>query len=357
MASEIVEMPSNDIKRVLARVTPVLRLESIPDSDNIQLATIMGWQVVVKKGDFAVGDLCVYFSIDAILDKTNPEFRFLKGKRLKTAIIRKTVSQGLAMKLDIVRSCDLDPATLREDDDLTDRLKVELYQFDPEEDHHQSDGNMKLPSGMHKTGEIRVQECHKLLKSLVGKPVCITRKEEGTSTSFYYVAPRVAGSKEHFHVCGRNAVRDRENADKMDAPYFEIADRYHFQEKLRALGRDLIVQGETMGPKINGNCMGLVKNEFEAFYIWNIQKQCKLTWDEFVSVCTEIGVPMVPLIYRGLFMEEWADIQALKKWASSLDYKQGYPCEGFVIATDNPDGDRQQSFKVISDRFLLKWGR
>ena len=71
------------------------------------MARVLGWHVVVKKGEFKVGDKCVYFEIDSILPPDNPDFAFLlnskgKMKPLKTKRIRGVISQGLVMPLSVL---------------------------------------------------------------------------------------------------------------------------------------------------------------------------------------------------------------------------------------------------------------
>lgn len=54
------------MKRKLASVQRVLDVLPIEGADAIERVQINGWQCVVKKGAFAVGDRGVFFEIDAI---------------------------------------------------------------------------------------------------------------------------------------------------------------------------------------------------------------------------------------------------------------------------------------------------
>ena len=42
--------------RKLASIQKILKLEDIPNADQISKATVLGWEVVVKKNEFNVGD-------------------------------------------------------------------------------------------------------------------------------------------------------------------------------------------------------------------------------------------------------------------------------------------------------------
>src|SRR5260221_575643 len=94
--------------RKLASIQKVLDIQPIPNADAIEVVTINGWKVVSKKGEFKIGDLCVYFEIDSFLP-IKPEFEFLRkscyrkmadgseGFRLRTIKLRGQISQGLVL--------------------------------------------------------------------------------------------------------------------------------------------------------------------------------------------------------------------------------------------------------------------
>jgi RNA ligase (TIGR02306 family) len=64
------------MKRKLASVQRIVAIQPIPGADAIEAVTIQGWQCVVKKGSFAVGDRGVYFEIDAVPPDASA-YRFL----------------------------------------------------------------------------------------------------------------------------------------------------------------------------------------------------------------------------------------------------------------------------------------
>ena len=88
--------------RKLASIQRIDWIKPIEGRDRIELCGVMGWQVICKKGEFQVGDLCVFCEIDSVLpDK--PEFEFLRAKkfRIKTMKLGSTVSQGIVFPLSI----------------------------------------------------------------------------------------------------------------------------------------------------------------------------------------------------------------------------------------------------------------
>ena len=58
--------------RKMATIRKIDELRLIPDADSIETAVIGGWTVVVKRGEFAVGDLAVYCEIDSWIPRCFP---------------------------------------------------------------------------------------------------------------------------------------------------------------------------------------------------------------------------------------------------------------------------------------------
>lgn len=97
--------------RKLVTVRQIGSIEDIPGADLIKKAMVEGWPVVVKAGEFHVGDLCVFFEVDSYLPMDDARFKFLEknainwedipGARLKTIRLRKQLSQGLALPVSI----------------------------------------------------------------------------------------------------------------------------------------------------------------------------------------------------------------------------------------------------------------
>ena len=91
-------------ERKLTSIQRIVSIEPIQGADKIELATVLGWQCVVKKDEFKIGDLCVYIEIDSIVPADNPYFEFLKDRkyRVRTIRLRGQISQGLVCPLNIM---------------------------------------------------------------------------------------------------------------------------------------------------------------------------------------------------------------------------------------------------------------
>ena len=188
--------------RSLSSVQRIRSLAPIAGAEAIEVATVRGWKVVVKKGEFAAGDIAVYVEIDAFLPE-RPEFEFLRassfktledgrgGFRLRTVKLRGQISQGLLLPLGAVP----EGVSADEGDDVTDALGIVLYEPPmPASD----DARGPFPSFVPRTDEERVQN----LPDLFGAdrpagPLYLAEKLDGSSLTAY-----VRGGE--FGVCSRS---------------------------------------------------------------------------------------------------------------------------------------------------------
>ena len=119
--------------RRLATVRKIDEINPIENADAIEVATVGGWKIVVKKGEFQVGQLAVYFEIDSwiphelapFLSKGQEprEYEGVKGERLRTIKLRGQISQGLLLPLE--PTCSNIESLLIEDLDV-DRKSTRL---------------------------------------------------------------------------------------------------------------------------------------------------------------------------------------------------------------------------------------
>lgn len=99
-------------ERIMAWVDTILEIKTHDNADNLELAFVRGWQVVVKKGDFQPGDTVIYISVDSwvphelapFLSKGNEPsvYEGVKGERLRTVKLRQEISQGLILPLSVL---------------------------------------------------------------------------------------------------------------------------------------------------------------------------------------------------------------------------------------------------------------
>jgi len=179
-----------------ATIQTIKEILPIDGCDNIELAKVLGWQCIVKKGEFKSGDRCVYIEIDSLLP-IKPEYEFLRKSchkkltdgtewfKIKTIKMKGQLSQGLVLSMDTLPpgSCvyrtDNDKVNII-GGDVSKLLGVVHYEK-PAPTHGDALGD--FPNFITKTDEVRVQSYPELLTSLHGKPYYITTKLDGTSAT------------------------------------------------------------------------------------------------------------------------------------------------------------------------------
>ena len=113
-------------ERALAYIVTINDVTPIDGADNIELARVGGWRVIVNKEQFKPGDAAVFFEIDSLIPETEwSEFLRPKKFRVKTYKLNKfkVVSQGLLMPMDILPK----GKTFNIGDDVTKVLGVTYY--------------------------------------------------------------------------------------------------------------------------------------------------------------------------------------------------------------------------------------
>jgi len=117
-----------NIERSLAHIEIVKDITPIEGYDRVALATILGWKVIINKEELHIGDKCVYFEIDSLVNPSDERFSFMEKRKYKVKTLKMCgcVSQGLAMPLSQFPELgDLEVGT-----DVTEKLKVTYYNPD-----------------------------------------------------------------------------------------------------------------------------------------------------------------------------------------------------------------------------------
>ena len=288
-------------ERKLATVAKILNIEPIPGADNIEKVFVRGWQCVAKKGEFKVGDLCVYIEVDSIMPdgltlekkeewralnkqmskaqfdgdrmilkqamekisnlNTRPEFEFLRSVKfhIKTRRILGEMSQGICFPLSILKesidnatglgalkdviSVLVNNGTIKEDLDVTSELGVTQY-IAPDPAVMGGDAAGTLTGvGLLISDEERLENLNAKYETMRLFQYFKTEKLEGTSCTVYLKNGK-------FGVCGRTVdfqVPEEDDPFEGLNSYWKTAIRLGIEEKMRNLfdNRDEAVEGVT----------------------------------------------------------------------------------------------------------------
>jgi len=379
--------------RKLATVATVLNLTPIEWADQIELAQIRGWKVVVKKNQFKVGDLCIYLEIGSVcpdgipeelqeemktlvkkLSKqpkspeketiqerileigslnTRPEFEFLRSKKfiIKTQRIKGTISQGIVFPIDILSNIvDLNTFELHEGMDLTDLLGVVQYQ-EPEPANLSGDAKGGFPYNQLTSDEERIENLVDAYQILKNYKYIVTEKLEGSSSNFYI-------DNGEFGVCSRgtNLIENEKNS------FWKVARKLKIEEKMRSYAekhrlKNFNLQGELIGEGIQSNIYNLKGQTVRFFAGFDIDKQLYFQYPIFIEMINEMNLVTVPIIFTNFELPENLDelIESVDNYKTTFENSTGkFISEGWVFVAINPDltstlersGFGRLSFKV-----------
>lgn len=380
-------------ERKLAHIEIIKNLRPIKGADRIEVAEVLGWECVVKKGEFNVGDKIIYVEVDSIMPE-KPEFEFLRDRkfRVKTIKLRKQISQGLVLPLSVLGPPEAIDH-LDEDDislDVTNLLGITKY-LSPSELSEQSEIERRIknnknklrkfmmryswfrrlflsrkkksgfPYWVSKTDEERIQNIPQVLEQFADKEVYITEKIDYQSVTFTgKMVPRFSGKlgkliplkKYKFVVCSRNMTTNNKSS-----LYWQIAKKYNIEQILRE-NPTLTIQGEQGDTKVQGNKYGIKEPTMWVFNIIDHERNYHYNYREMFEFCQKFNLEIVP--YIGLeqssviLSELGSTVQEIVEFSKGKSVLADIPREGIVIRCIE-NGQKLLSFKVVNPDFLLKY--
>ena len=359
------------MERKLASIRRISDIQPIEGADMIELAIVDGWKVVVAKDvGHKVGNLVVYCEIDSFLP-IKEEFEFLRkssykkmgdqeGFRLKTIKLRGQVSQGLILPISVFgaygyRMCEdllnenpalephksvISPSDMIElvvGNDVTEVLGIVKYEPPiPAE----LAGKVKglFPSFIRKTDEERIQNLASEYEEMKKHTYYETEKLDGSSATFFY-------NNGEFGVCSRNL----ELLETEGNTFWKVARELDLENKMREYGMNISFQGELIGEGIQGNPYKIKGQTVRFFNLFDIDLQVYHSLSVFKETMKELGLETVPVLRTNFKLPDTID-ELLKMADGKSELNPNFDREGIVVRSL----DRTISFKVISNKFLLK---
>lgn len=358
--------------RQLASIKLISEIHPIEGKDRIELVIVDGWQIIVKKDEYKIGDKTIFVEIDSILpDK--PEFEFLRSKnfRIKTMKLSGVLSQGICFPLSILPN----NTNYNINDDVTDIMEIKKYEpygKDIQENkikikkykHPAMKWMMKFsfirklllskkqqkgfPDFISKTDETRIQNIPYIINN---KDISfiVREKIDGQSGTFFLKKMKKKWfwqkTSYDFGVCSHNLRLWNKN----DSSQWFVAERYNIKNILMQLidNDDFIaIQGECVSPKVQGNKYKV--NEPDLYVFNLIVPNGKISCIFAENILKEYGLKWCPLLNDRFILPNTIN--------ELLDYSTGnsqlYPIlrEGIVLR----NYDKNISFKVVSPEFLIK---
>jgi RNA ligase (TIGR02306 family) len=331
--------------RKLATIRKIDAISPIEGADAIEVATLGGWKVVVKKGEYTVGDLAVYCEIDSWIPtelapflskgKEPREFEGIKGERLRTVKLRGQLSQGLLLPY---ATCGI---IVGEGDDVSELLKVIKWEK-PMNAQLAGMAKGNFPALIPKTDQERVQNLKKEIETVTADGLLfeVTEKLEGSSMTVYQIDGE-------FGVCSRNLDLKETEGNA----FWSVARKEDIEGKMKRLDAqwDFAIQGELIGPGIQGNIYKLTQPEFRVFDVYDIMAGAYLDPAHRRAVVAALGLLHVPIITDGKDLGV-GSIDEILQWAEDRSLlNPTVEREGIVFKECNGG----MSFKAISNKYLL----
>ena len=339
---------------IKVEVCKILELKPHTNADALELATVQGWQMCVKKGAHQVGDLVVYFEQGTVLTKEVAErlnvSAYLSGKtdingdrvlvvhRIK---LRGEPSFGLVVHPE---------SGMKLGEDVAEFYSATKY-FPPVKGHA-GDCASDDPYFPKYTNLENMRSYPYLLE--VGEAVIATEKIHGTNCRVGFVWH--TDEEQPTMMAGSRTLRRQEPED----PSNMMTNTYWFPHTLigiKNLLSDLqkghkqaVLYGEVYGQGIQAYTYGMKRMSFRAFDLM-LDGQY-VDYLVFKALCDRYQVEQVPLVYEGAFSLDV--IRGCSDGDSLIGGTHGR--EGVVVKPmverDDPKFGRVM-LKYIGDRYLF----
>lgn len=364
--------------RKMVTIRRIDRIDPIDGADRIEVASVGGWHVIVKKGEFHVGDLALYHEIDSFLDTSRPEYSFLdatkemviggktcKGHVLRSRKMRGVISQGLL--LDPHNVLNVSDETLAElcagKVDMSKALGVvEYYKPMPlgAKDFIGRYDSRFAP----RTDAERIQNIDQETWDMVKRTAYeVSVKVDGTSITI-----GKPSEDEELAVFSHN---HRFALDRgMGKLVLDVAAKQGLVDFCEA-NPGITLQCELCGPKIQADRLRLGRHRLFVFSVYDMNVRCYLESNELDGMDHLDGVleSYVPIVSTGTLLDEFETPSDFLAYVDGMrdHVTKGCLDEGLVVHIYGRDmldedgwmrlrltlGDQLQ-VKAVSNKYLLK---
>lgn len=365
-------------------VVEVPEIKKHPGADKLGLVTIQGTTCIVKLGEFSPGDTAIFVPLDAIVPTNDERFAFLNSKenpkdyvRVKAIRLRGIFSDGLLVK-------NVENWPLNQD--VSSQLGITKFE---EEGHLGKGKNLYFPKKM--TLWTRIKKWFvRVWRRILGKPLREDHKKHQSelllssgNTAPYY-------DLEHYKKYGNGAFEDHEEVvvtEKIHGTncavvsengqiYVKSRNLYKQEDSnclywgtIKKYGIDLAMKN-LPGYILYGEIYGWVQDlryghkpqetSFCAFDLYSISEDRFLDYEDFIEKCTQLGIPMVPVVHKGQFHPDLVEkLTNDRKYQYSLIDGKTIK-EGVVIRPIkeriNPYTNKRNVLKFVSQSYLLREG-
>jgi RNA ligase (TIGR02306 family) len=333
------------VSSLIVPVTTIGKVRRHPNADALDIAEVLGWQVVVPKGRYSEGDKVVYFAPDSVLPlEVSERFgvtKYLSKGRIRCAKLRGEPSFGLVV--------DPDDAGWALGENVAGYYGATKYE--PPLRPSAGDSAPSHPLFWQYTEIENMRNFPDVLQD--GEAVIVTEKVHGTNCRTGVIEGEV--------MAGSKALRRKypQNGRLESSLYWFPHSLEPVQGLLRHLSeeeahRQVILFGEVYGSKVQSFTYGL-KGQigFRAFDLLVDGKY--VDWEEFARLCEACGVTYVPIVAQGPFSLDWvrqlSNGDTLVPGAAGSNIREGVVVKPLSERTDPTVG--RVILKYLSDDYLF----
>lgn len=373
------------------QIVRIEKVEKHPFADALDIATVLvDYPVIIKRDEYKEGDLAGYIPIDTVVPDTQM-FHFLcpknvekyeeiegdeivtktrvigpkfpvgevpeKNRIIKAKKIRGIYSQGMLIseffnepEKRVMKFSDTFCAA-EVGQPIATLLNLKKWEEEEEENVPglKRHANVeKAPQGWHipKYDIDSVRRVVNLLQP--GEEIVLTEKIHGSNAGFSHDGIRL-------WVKSRNLYLKRDEEDM----WWDIAIRYNLEEKLSKYP-GMVFFGEIYGQVKKFRYDTIIEDKrllsrVRFFDIWNTKTGRYVDYDERVRICTELGLDVVPELYRG----PWLGKDEMYPYAEGLTTLGGkHIREGWVLNTVKerfePQLNSRMQVKLVGEGYNLQ---
>ena len=358
------------------QVVKIEKIEKHPNADNLSICYVLGdYPVIIKTGQYNVGDLVGYVLIDSIVPDTE-QFYFLcpqayekyeedseiktrplgpkypvgsvpeKNRIIKAKKIRSIYSMGLLV------DC---PEGMNEGDSIVDYFGLKKWVEEVDDDvvfanakHKNKGANAAKPPTGWNILYYDVEGIRKYLNCfLPNEEIVLLEKINGSNSGFCF-----DGNK--LWVKSRNYYKRTDEADL----WWDAALRYDLENRLSKFPM-MVFYGELTGTVkrfrydaeiINGS----LQTKLYFFDIYDVSKSRYLDYEDSISIIKEVGLNPVPEIYKGPWLgkDVMYPLAEGKTLTGGNNIREGWVMKPLKERFESRLGGRWQG-KLISEAYTL----
>lgn len=332
----------------LASIEVIKNIRKHPNADSLDIAEVLGWQVVVKTGIHKEGDKVVFITIDTIVPRCQwSEFLVDQKKpdkpiRIKNIKLRGCFSSGLILPL---MEFPIQFTACDEGHDVTEILGITKYIKEiPANLSGETLGDFPTHLASKTDEDNGLNDPNLVDKVLNHDPyITVTQKLDGSSITI------IVEDGEITQVCTRNlSKKETENNT-----FWKAARKLTIPKNWTGT-----IQGELCG---NGIQRNQLKLEDVKVFVFQISLDKKyMTYEEMKDFCeSSLHCDVVPLVCKlsvDSTVKLWVNpLQKLQELADKQKYPSGLEGEGIVVRPSSyPRGyssRRPLGFKLINRNY------